>query len=85
MSLRYTASDVAQLLDDDDFGLSESDSSDFEGDEVFGYLPEVQHDALYEEDSQELEEQVNAYTSEAMLSDGCSTSGKLIIHCIASQ
>ena len=33
------ASDVLQLLEDDDFGLSEEDDSDFKGEGVENYLP----------------------------------------------
>ena len=80
MALRYTASDVAQLVDDDNFGLSESDNSDFEGDEVFGYLPELQQDADYPEDCRDSDDEVNAHpSSEAMVSDDFSASGKLIV------
>ena len=39
MAKRLNASDVLQLLEDDDFGLSEEDHSDFEVKGVEGYLP----------------------------------------------
>lgn len=41
MASRLTASEVFQLLEDDDFGLEEEDDSDFEGDEVESYLPQA--------------------------------------------
>ena len=80
MALRYTASDVAQLVDDDNFGLSESDNSDFEGDEMFGYLPELQQDTDYPEDCRDSDDEVKAHaSSEAMVSDDFSALGKLIV------
>ena len=40
MAKRLNTSDVLQLLEDDDFGLSEEDDSDFEGE---GADPELSH------------------------------------------
>ena len=39
MAKRLNISDLLQLLEDDDFGLSEEDDSDFEGEDVVSYLP----------------------------------------------
>ena len=44
MATRFTASEVIQLLDDDDFGLPREEESDFEGDEVASYLPRSEFD-----------------------------------------
>ena len=42
MAVRYTADEVQRFLDeDDDFSLLEEDDSDFEGEGICGYLPEV--------------------------------------------
>ena len=41
MANRLPASDVLQLWEDDEFGLSEEDDSDFEGESVEGYLPRM--------------------------------------------
>ena len=39
MAKCLNTSDVLQLLEDDDFGLSEEDNSDFEGEGVESHLP----------------------------------------------
>ena len=39
MEERLTVSDVLERLDEDDFGLSSGEESDFEGEEVYSYLP----------------------------------------------
>ena len=41
MEERLTVSDVLERLEEDDFGLSSGDESDFEGEEVYSYLPKV--------------------------------------------
>ena len=41
MASRLSACDVVQLMEDDDYGLGEDDDSDFEGDGVENYLPQV--------------------------------------------
>ena len=38
--------EVLDRLEDDDFGLSLGDESDFEGERVYGYMPEADHDLL---------------------------------------
>ena len=57
MANRFTASEVIQLLDDDDFGLPREEESDFEGDEVASYLPrselEISEEQNLEEDLEE--------------------------------
>ena len=39
MATRFTTSKVIELLDDNDFGLSGEEESDFEGEEIASYLP----------------------------------------------
>lgn len=41
MASRLTASDVLDLLEDDDFGWFSGEDSDFEGEGVTSYLPEA--------------------------------------------
>ncbi len=38
MATRYTTSEVIRLLEDDDFGLSGEEESEFEGEEIASYL-----------------------------------------------
>ena len=49
MASWYTVSDVIGILDNDDFGLFDSEMSAYNGEEVFGYLPEVQQNLLVKE------------------------------------
>ena len=44
MEERLTVSDVLQRLDGDDFGLSSGEESDFEGEEIYSYLPRAPED-----------------------------------------
>ena len=39
MAERFTVSEVLDLLENDEFDLSDSDESEFEGDNIEGYLP----------------------------------------------
>ena len=39
MASRLSMEDVFQLVDDDDFGLSSGEESDFGGEGITGYLP----------------------------------------------
>ena len=41
MASRLSARDVVQLMEDDNYGLGEDDDSNFEGDGVESYLPQV--------------------------------------------
>ena len=56
MARRLNTSDVLQLLEDDDFGLSEEDESDFEGGGVESYLPRADPELSHVENSEVLEE-----------------------------
>ena len=38
----FRVSNVLEMLDDDEFGLSSGEESDFEGDGITGYLPETE-------------------------------------------
>ena len=51
---RLNTSDVLQLLEDDDFGLSEKDDSDFEGEG--SYLPKADPELSHVENSEGMEE-----------------------------
>ena len=63
MATRFTASEIIQLLDDDDFSLHEEES-DFEGDEIASYLPRSEHE---NSDEQKLEEVENTKNLDVML------------------
>ena len=56
MAKRLNTSDVLQLLEDDDFGLSEEDDSDFEGEGVGSYLPKAVPELIHVENSEVMEE-----------------------------
>ena len=44
MDERLTVGDVLERLDRDDFGLSSGEESDFEGEEIYSYLPPAPDD-----------------------------------------
>ena len=52
MAKRLNTSDVLQLLEDDDFGLSEEDDNDFEGEGVGSYLPKAVPELSHVENSE---------------------------------
>ena len=54
MAKRLNTSDVLQLLEDDDFGLSEEDDSDFEGEG--SYHPKADPELSHVENSEVMEE-----------------------------
>ena len=56
MAKRQNTSDVLQLLEDDDFGLSEEDESDSEGEGVESYLPREDPELSHVENSEVMEE-----------------------------
>ena len=58
MAKRLNTSDVLQLLEDDDFGLSEEDDSDFEGECVESYLPRADSELSHVENSEVMEVQM---------------------------
>jgi hypothetical protein len=69
MATRFSAFQVLSALDKEEFGLEEEEDSDYEGDEVLGYLPEVSgghletiHEDLSQQDEDEDEDcQVNGF------------------------
>ena len=63
---------VLQLLEDDDFGLSEEDNSDFEGEE--GYLPKTDPELSHVENSEVMEEDEEPMDFEDIVSDDSSSS-----------
>ena len=56
MAKRLNTSNVLQLLEDNDFGLSEEDDSDFEGEGVESYLPRAVPELSHVENSEVMEE-----------------------------
>ena len=52
MAKCLNTSDVLQLLEDNDFGLSEKDDSDFEGEGVESYLPRADSELSHVENSE---------------------------------
>ena len=56
MAKRLNTSNVLNLLEDDDFGLSEEDDSDFEGEGVESYLPRAEFKLSRVENSEVMEE-----------------------------
>ena len=56
MAKRLKTSDVLQLLEDDDLGLSEEDDSDFEGGGIESYLPRADPELSHVENSEVMEE-----------------------------
>lgn len=57
MSERLTVSEVLQRLEDNDFSLSEEDDSDFEGENIEGYLPRVDVEVCSVEQNEGMEEE----------------------------
>jgi hypothetical protein len=54
MAVRSNALDVLDMLDSVDFGLPEEEDSNYEGEEIQGYLPEVSMDAFEEDEEDEV-------------------------------
>ena len=57
MAVRYNALDVLDMLDCGDFGLPEEEDSDYEGEEIQGYLPEVSMDDFEEDEEDEVSDE----------------------------
>ena len=64
---------MLQLLEDNDFGLSEEDDSDFEGEGVESYLPRPDPE-LHVENSEVMEEDEEPMDFEDIVSDDSSSS-----------
>ena len=76
MAKRLTVSEVVELLDADeydDFGLSEEDNSDSEGEDVEGYLPRASSRFVHVEESEESVEE-EEMDFEAIVADDSSSS-----------
>ena len=71
MAKRLNTSDVLQLLEDDDFGLSEEDDSDFEGEGVESYLPKADPELV--ENSEVMEEYEELMDFGGLVSDDSSS------------
>ena len=74
MAKRLKTSDVLQLLDDDDFGLSEEYDSDFEGEGVESYLPRADTELSHVENSEVMEEDEEPLDFEDIVLDDSSSS-----------
>ena len=56
MAERFTVSELLDLLENDEFGLSDSDESEFEGDNIEGYLPRAELEVGLGESTAPMEE-----------------------------
>ena len=56
MAERFTVSEVLDLLENDEFGLSDSNESEFEGDNIEGYLPRAELEVGLGESTAPMEE-----------------------------
>ena len=74
MAKRLNTRDVLQLLEDDDFGLSEGDNSDFEGEGVESYLPRADPELSHVENSEVMEDDEEPMDFEYIFSDDSSSS-----------
>ena len=54
--LNALVSEVLDLLENDEFGLSDSDESEFEGDNIEGYLPRAELEVRLGESTSPMEE-----------------------------
>ena len=74
MAKRLNTSDVLQLLEDGDFGLSEENDSDFEGEGVESYLPRADPELSHGENSEVMEEDEEPMDFEDIFFDDSSSS-----------
>ena len=74
MAKRLNTSDVLQLLEEDDFGLSEEDESDFEGESVESYLPRADPKLSHVENSEVMEEDEEPLDFDDIVFDDSSSS-----------
>ena len=65
---------MLQLLEDDDFGLSEEDESDFEGEGVESYLPRADPELSHVENSEVMEEDEEPMDFDDIVFDDSSSS-----------
>ena len=74
MAKHLNTSDVLQLLEDDDLGLSEEDDSDFEGKGVESYFPRADPELSHVENSEVMEEDEEPLDFEDIVFDDGSSS-----------
>ena len=74
MAKRLNTSDVLQLLEDDNFSLSEEDDSNFEGEGVESYLPRADPELSHVENSEVMEEDEEPMDFEDVVFDDSSSS-----------
>ena len=74
MAKRLNTSDVLQLLEDDNFGLSEEDDSDFEGEGGESYLPRADPELSHVENSEVMEDDEEPMDFEDIVSNDSSSS-----------
>ena len=74
MAKRLNTRDVLQLLEDDNFGLSEEDDTDFEGEGVESYLPRADPELSHVENSEVMAEDEEPMDFEDIVSDDSSSS-----------
>ena len=79
MAKRLNTSDVLQQLEDDDFGLSEEDDSDFEGEGVESYLPRADPKLSQVENSEVMEEDEETLDFEGRVFDDSSSSSDVSV------
>ena len=79
MAKRLNTSDVLQLLEDDDFSLSEEDDSDFVGEGVDSYLPRVDPKLSHVENSEVMEKDEEPMDFEDIVFDDSSSSSDVSV------
>ena len=70
---------MLQLLEDDDFGLSEEDDSDFESEGVESYLPRADPELSHVENSEGMEEDEEPLDFEDIVFDDSSSSSDVSV------
>ena len=76
MAERFTVSEVLDLLENDEFGLSDSDESEFEGDNIEGYLPRAELEVGLSESTAPMECDDEQMDFEYIVSNGRSVSSE---------
>ena len=71
--------DVLQLLEDDDFGLSEENDNDFDGEGVESYLPRADPELSHLENLEVMEKDEEPMDFEDIVSDDSSNSSDAIV------
>ena len=79
MAKLLNTSDVLQLLEDDDFVLSEEDDSNFEGEGIESYLPRADPELSHVENSEIMEEDEEPLDFEDIVFDDSSNSSDVSV------